>query len=71
MVGFADPCTMPQNPGWPLRNFIALMAYHWLVQCLYKVSLILDFSLTLPLPWEKAPFCETVTTCIDPKTERF
>lgn len=26
IVGFADPCTMPQNPGWPLRNFIALLA---------------------------------------------
>ncbi|KAJ7379526.1 Autophagy protein 7 [Desmophyllum pertusum] len=29
LVGFADPCTMPHNPGWPLRNFIALLAYHW------------------------------------------
>jgi len=35
MVGFADPCTMAQNPGWPLRNFIALLAYHWLVQGLF------------------------------------
>lgn len=29
MVGFSDPCTMSQNPGWPLRNFLALLAYHW------------------------------------------
>lgn len=71
MVGFADPCTMPQNPGWPLRNLIALLAYHWLVQCYIIVSLILDFSLTLSLPWEKASFCKTVNTCIDPKTTRF
>ncbi|CAH3114652.1 unnamed protein product [Pocillopora meandrina] len=29
MVGFADPCTLPKNPGWPLRNFLALLSYHW------------------------------------------
>ncbi|XP_074619592.1 ubiquitin-like modifier-activating enzyme ATG7 [Acropora palmata] len=29
MVGFCDPCTMPENPGWPLRNFLALLACHW------------------------------------------
>lgn len=45
MAGFADPCTMAQNPGWPLRNFIALLAYHWLVQCLYLKLLFFCFSL--------------------------
>ncbi|KAM7429954.1 Autophagy protein 7 [Porites harrisoni] len=29
MVGFADPCTMPQHPGWPLRNFLALLVHQW------------------------------------------
>ena len=43
MAGFADPCTMAQNPGWPLRNFIALLAYHWLVQCLYLKLCLTDF----------------------------
>ena len=32
MVGFADPCTMPQHPGWPLRNFLALLVHQWSVQ---------------------------------------
>lgn len=25
MVGFLDPSTLPQNPGWPLRNFLLLL----------------------------------------------
>ncbi|XP_038067889.1 ubiquitin-like modifier-activating enzyme ATG7 [Patiria miniata] len=29
MLGFCDPCTLDQYPGWPLRNFLALAAYHW------------------------------------------
>ncbi|XP_046853731.1 ubiquitin-like modifier-activating enzyme ATG7 isoform X2 [Xenia sp. Carnegie-2017] len=28
-VGFADPCTLKSNPGWPLRNFLALIGVHW------------------------------------------
>ncbi|CAB4004053.1 ubiquitin-like modifier-activating enzyme ATG7 isoform X1 [Paramuricea clavata] len=28
-LGFADPCTLPNNPGWPLRNFIAFVGVHW------------------------------------------
>ncbi|XP_028401486.1 ubiquitin-like modifier-activating enzyme ATG7 [Dendronephthya gigantea] len=28
-VGFADPCTLLNNPGWPLRNFIAFISFHW------------------------------------------
>ncbi|XP_063283001.1 ubiquitin-like modifier-activating enzyme ATG7 [Pelobates fuscus] len=27
--GFYDPCTLPQYPGWPLRNLLVLAAYHW------------------------------------------
>ncbi|XP_041349975.1 ubiquitin-like modifier-activating enzyme ATG7 [Gigantopelta aegis] len=26
---FADPCTLESHPGWPLRNFLALISYKW------------------------------------------
>ncbi|XP_065918994.1 ubiquitin-like modifier-activating enzyme ATG7 [Dysidea avara] len=29
VVGFCDPCTLESNPGWPLRNFLALIAKQW------------------------------------------
>ncbi|KAK7102668.1 ubiquitin-like modifier-activating enzyme ATG7 [Littorina saxatilis] len=28
LAGFCDPCTLETNPGWPLRNFITLLAFH-------------------------------------------
>uniref|UniRef100_A0A3B3CMU4 Ubiquitin-like modifier-activating enzyme ATG7 n=1 Tax=Oryzias melastigma TaxID=30732 RepID=A0A3B3CMU4_ORYME len=28
-VGFYDPCTLSQHPGWPLRNLLALLAHQW------------------------------------------
>ena len=28
-LGFADPCTLADHPGWPLRNLLSLVAYHW------------------------------------------
>lgn len=28
-LGFRDPSSLPTNPGWPLRNLLALMAYHY------------------------------------------
>ncbi|XP_068224634.1 ubiquitin-like modifier-activating enzyme ATG7 isoform X2 [Palaemon carinicauda] len=28
-LGFSDPCTLPQNPGWPLRNLLTLVALKW------------------------------------------
>lgn len=30
-VGVYDPCTLPQHPGWPLRNFLILLAKKWYV----------------------------------------
>lgn len=27
-LGFSDPSSLPTNPGWPLRNLLALIAYH-------------------------------------------
>ncbi|KAK4798292.1 hypothetical protein SAY86_030618 [Trapa natans] len=29
LFGFYDPCHLPNNPGWPLRNFLCLIAVHW------------------------------------------
>jgi hypothetical protein len=28
-VGVADPCPLRDHPGWPLRNLLALLSYHW------------------------------------------
>ncbi|XP_065836994.1 ubiquitin-like modifier-activating enzyme ATG7 [Oscarella lobularis] len=28
-VGFSDPCTLEKNPGWPLRNYLVLLAHIW------------------------------------------
>eukprot|EP01104_Vermistella_antarctica_P018864 TRINITY_DN7161_c0_g1_i1.p1 TRINITY_DN7161_c0_g1~~TRINITY_DN7161_c0_g1_i1.p1 ORF type:complete len:741 (+),score=150.32 TRINITY_DN7161_c0_g1_i1:56-2278(+) len=28
-IGFADPCALPTNPGWPLRNLLALIRVHF------------------------------------------
>jgi len=35
VVGFCDPCTLESNPGWPLRNFLALIAKQWCVTFVY------------------------------------
>ncbi|KDP21082.1 hypothetical protein JCGZ_21553 [Jatropha curcas] len=29
LFGFYDPCHLPSNPGWPLRNFLALISSRW------------------------------------------
>lgn len=29
MVGFCDPSTVEENPGWPLRNFLLLLGQTW------------------------------------------
>lgn len=28
-LGVADPCSLRDHPGWPLRNLLALLSYHW------------------------------------------
>ena len=28
-VAFSDPCALDENPGWPLRNLLVLIAYHF------------------------------------------
>jgi ubiquitin-like modifier-activating enzyme ATG7 len=34
-AAFSDPCTLDSNPGWPLRNFIILLARKWAGQYTY------------------------------------
>lgn len=29
LFGFYDPCHLPNNPGWPLRNLLALISARW------------------------------------------
>ncbi|KAF5182616.1 Ring-type e3 ubiquitin transferase, partial [Thalictrum thalictroides] len=29
LFGFYDPCHLPNNPGWPHRNFLALICSRW------------------------------------------
>ena len=29
LFGFCDPCTLKMHPGWPLRNFLALIVHQW------------------------------------------
>ncbi|KFK31511.1 hypothetical protein AALP_AA6G122200 [Arabis alpina] len=29
LFGFYDPCNLPSNPGWPLRNYLALISSRW------------------------------------------
>lgn len=32
LFGFYDPCHLPNHPGWPLRNFLALIFARWNLQ---------------------------------------
>lgn len=32
LFGFYDPCHLPNNPGWPLRNFLALIWSKWNIE---------------------------------------
>ncbi|EEF39865.1 autophagy protein, putative [Ricinus communis] len=64
LFGFYDPCHLPNNPGWPLRNFLALICSRWnpkIVRFLcYRenrgfadlgLSLVGEALLTLPQGW--------------------
>ncbi|KAM8930759.1 ubiquitin-like modifier-activating enzyme ATG7 [Pelodytes ibericus] len=38
-IGFYDPCTLSQYPGWPLRNMLVLAAYQW-GSCMQSMEVI-------------------------------
>ncbi|GFY88970.1 ThiF family protein [Actinidia rufa] len=35
LFGFYDPCHLPNNPGWPLRNLLALICSRWKLEKVY------------------------------------
>ena len=37
-LAFADPCNLPANPGWPLRNLLALACARWGCSSLRVIS---------------------------------
>ncbi|KAL5474974.1 hypothetical protein EMCRGX_G027015 [Ephydatia muelleri] len=39
-VGFCDPSTLDLHPGWPLRNFLALVGWQWGEQVGHKVDVL-------------------------------
>ncbi|KAI4343016.1 hypothetical protein MLD38_027566 [Melastoma candidum] len=52
LYGFYDPCHFPNNPGWPLRNFLALISTRWNVErvqflCYRENRGFADMSLSL------------------------
>lgn len=58
LLGFADPSTQGDHPGWPLRNLLAFVAkrFHeianWTVVCLRLRARSSDFSLCLDIAIE-------------------
>ncbi|XP_061353295.1 ubiquitin-like modifier-activating enzyme atg7 isoform X1 [Gastrolobium bilobum] len=65
LFGFYDPCHLPNNPGWPLRNFLALISLRWNLKSVqffcYRenrgfadmgLSLVGEASITAPQGWK-------------------
>ncbi|QCD88977.1 autophagy-related protein 7 [Vigna unguiculata] len=63
--GFYDPCHLPKNPGWPLRNFLALISVRWNLNSIQffcyrenrgfadmKLSLVGEALITVPQGWK-------------------
>ncbi|KAL0692945.1 hypothetical protein Bca4012_060125 [Brassica carinata] len=61
LFGFYDPCHLPSNPGWPLRNYLALIRSKWNLETVWffcyresrgfadmSLSLVGQASITLP-----------------------
>ncbi|TSK45811.1 Ubiquitin-like modifier-activating enzyme ATG7 [Bagarius yarrelli] len=75
-VGVYDPCTLPQHPGWPLRNFLILLASKCVIMTLtIKCYNIIVFVKDCPksVGWEKnpkgamGPRSVNLSECMDPK----
>ncbi|KAK7341089.1 hypothetical protein VNO80_24013 [Phaseolus coccineus] len=65
LFGFYDPCHLPNNPGWPLRNFLALISVRWNLNSVQffcyrenrgfadmKLSLVGEALITVPQGWK-------------------
>ncbi|KAK2642409.1 hypothetical protein Ddye_024172 [Dipteronia dyeriana] len=66
LFGFYDPCHLQNNPGWPLRNFLALIFSRWNIKSVrflcYKenrgyadmgLSLVGKALITVPQGWKE------------------
>lgn len=40
ILGFADPCSLAEHPGWPLRNFLAACVYKGWIQAGSSISVL-------------------------------
>ncbi|KAK7404257.1 hypothetical protein VNO78_05000 [Psophocarpus tetragonolobus] len=65
LFGFYDPCHLPNNPGWPLRNFLALISVRWNLNSVQffcyrenrgfadmRLSLVGEALITVPQGWK-------------------
>lgn len=65
LFGFYDPCHLPNNPGWPLRNFLALISARWNLNSVQffcyrenrgfadmRFSLVGEALITVPQGWK-------------------
>ncbi|XP_059664079.1 ubiquitin-like modifier-activating enzyme atg7 [Cornus florida] len=65
LFGFYDPCHLPNNPGWPLRNFLAFISSRWGLEMVrflcYRenrgfadlgLSLVGEASISVPQGWK-------------------
>ncbi|KAK1558709.1 hypothetical protein Q3G72_023034 [Acer saccharum] len=66
LFGFYDPCHLQNNPGWPLRNYLALIFSRWNIKSVrflcYKenrgyadmgLSLVGEALITVPQGWKE------------------
>lgn len=69
LFGFYDPCHLPNNPGWPLRNFLALICSRWDIKSVHflcyrenrgfadlGLSLVGEALITVPKGWRDHPY---------------
>ncbi|PQQ03315.1 ubiquitin-like modifier-activating enzyme atg7 [Prunus yedoensis var. nudiflora] len=69
LFGFYDPCHLPNNPGWPLRNFLALICSRWDIKSVHflcyrenrgfadlGLSLVGEALITVPQGWRDHPY---------------
>ncbi|GLU13794.1 hypothetical protein SLE2022_304050 [Rubroshorea leprosula] len=69
LFAFYDPCHLPSHPGWPLRNFLALICSRWNLQrvqflCYREnrgfadlgLSLVGEALITVPQEWRDRQF---------------
>ncbi|OMO86219.1 UBA/THIF-type NAD/FAD binding protein [Corchorus capsularis] len=66
LFAFYDPCHLPNNPGWPLRNFLALICARWNLKTVHflcyrenrgfadlSLSLVGEALITVPQGWRE------------------